>query len=175
MAKSISQNFRYDGTSPNFERDQYATKAEMAAVSKKKMPSMFLAYCLEDHKIYLYDKSNDLDPELGLWREFTTGGGEPVIQDIDVRYCASEDGSYIFEDMEHSTIGDTVSISADGQYVIFILPYEVEIFDENGLNNTYSFKKEEIEIGEEEAKEVFFVYTSNTHISCENFKYKFNK
>ena len=53
----ISENFSYVGPKQNFDRDNYATLAEMKAVSDKNMPSIFLATCEETGKLYIYKKT----------------------------------------------------------------------------------------------------------------------
>ena len=69
----LSENFTYSGTSQNFERDSYATLAEMTAVKAKKMPSIFHATCEETGKLYIYNKVNSDDEILGKWREVGSG------------------------------------------------------------------------------------------------------
>ena len=69
----LSENFTYSGTSQNFERDSYATLAEMTAVKAKKMPSIFHATCEETGKLYIYNKTNPDDEILGKWREVGSG------------------------------------------------------------------------------------------------------
>ena len=69
----ITENFTYIGTSQNFERDSYATLAEMKAVVDKRMPDIFTATCKETGKFYIYNKNNEVDETLGKWRE--VGGG----------------------------------------------------------------------------------------------------
>ena len=69
----LSENFTYSGTSQNFERDSYATLAEMKAVKAKKMPSIFHATCEETGKLYIYNKANSDDEILGKWREVGSG------------------------------------------------------------------------------------------------------
>ena len=69
----LSENFTYNGTSQNFERDSYATLAEMKAVKAKKMPSIFHATCEETGKLYIYNKTNTDDEILGKWREVSSG------------------------------------------------------------------------------------------------------
>ena len=69
----LSENFTYSGTSQNFERDSYATLAEMKAVKAKKMPSIFHATCEETGKLYIYNKANSDDEILGKWREVGPG------------------------------------------------------------------------------------------------------
>ena len=74
----LSENFAYSGTSQNFDRDSYATLAEMKAVKTKKMPSIFHATCEETGKLYIYNKANSDDEILGKWRE-VSGSGAPDI------------------------------------------------------------------------------------------------
>ena len=69
----LSENFVYSGTSQNFDRDSYATIAEMKAVRAKKMPSIFHATCEETGKLYIYNKANPDDETLGKWREVSSG------------------------------------------------------------------------------------------------------
>ena len=75
---TLSENFAYSGTSQNFDRDSYATIAEMKAVRAKKMPSIFHATCEETGKLYIYNKANSDDEILGKWRE-VSGSGAPDI------------------------------------------------------------------------------------------------
>ena len=70
----LSENFTYSGTSQNFDRDSYATIAEMKAVRAKKMPSIFHATCEETGKLYIYNKANSDDEILGKWREVSGSG-----------------------------------------------------------------------------------------------------
>ena len=65
----ITENFTYIGTSQNFERDSYATLAEMKAIIDKRMPDIFTATCKETGKFYIYNKTNEVDETLGKWRE----------------------------------------------------------------------------------------------------------
>ena len=65
----VTENFTYIGTSQNFERDSYATLAEMKAVADKRMPDIFTATCKETGKFYIYNKNNEVDEILGKWRE----------------------------------------------------------------------------------------------------------
>ena len=69
----ITENFTYIGTQQNFERDSYATLAEMKAVVDKRMPDIFTATCKETGKLYIYNKSNEVDETLGKWRELSSG------------------------------------------------------------------------------------------------------
>ena len=74
----ITENFEYIGTQQNFERDSYATLAEMKAVADKRMPDIFTATCKETGKFYIYNKNNEADETLGKWRELNIDGDEYV-------------------------------------------------------------------------------------------------
>ena len=75
---TLSENFAYSGTSQNFDRDSYATIAEMKAVRAKKMPSIFHATCEETGKLYIYNKTNPDDEILGKWREVSGSGASDI-------------------------------------------------------------------------------------------------
>ena len=74
----ITENFTYIGTSQNFERDSYATLAEMKAVVDKRMPDIFTATCKETGKLYIYNKNNEVDEILGKWREISVDSDDYV-------------------------------------------------------------------------------------------------
>ena len=74
----ITENFTYIGTSQNFERDSYLTLAEMKAVVDKRMPDIFTATCKETGKLYIYNKTNEVDETLGKWRELSIDGSDYV-------------------------------------------------------------------------------------------------
>lgn len=69
----LTEGFSYTGSAQNFERDSYATLAEMKAVKAKKMPNIFIATCEETGKLYIYNKQNEDDEVLGKWREVNSG------------------------------------------------------------------------------------------------------
>lgn len=75
---NIGEGFKYSGPQQNFERDSYATLAEMKAVKPKKMPKVFIATCEETGKLYIYNFKNENDNALGKWREV---GSEDKITD----------------------------------------------------------------------------------------------
>lgn len=75
MAISLSDNLFFTGTKNNFERDCYATIADMKAVKATKMPNVITAICEETGKFYIYNKNNEIDETLGKWREFSGGSG----------------------------------------------------------------------------------------------------
>ena len=71
----IGESLENNTMLPNFTRDIYDTLENMKSVSKKRMPQMYIALCSETGKAYLYNKSNEADETLGLWRELDVSGG----------------------------------------------------------------------------------------------------
>ena len=69
----VNETIENNTLQPNFTRDIFKTLAEMKAVPKKKMPQMLISACLETGKIYVYNKSGEVDETLGLWRELGAG------------------------------------------------------------------------------------------------------
>lgn len=69
---NIKSNFTYNGNQPNFTRDIYQTKADMAAAKATRLPQMYVASCLEDGNIYVYNKANSLlELSDGSWLKCT--------------------------------------------------------------------------------------------------------
>ena len=73
MAITVATNFKYEGQSPNFERDQFKTIADMLAYSPNYLDEGHVSYCLEDKKHYKWNGTS--------WEEFKTGGGGITIVD----------------------------------------------------------------------------------------------
>lgn len=67
------ESFENNTINPDFTRSMFNTVAEMKAVSKKTMPYVYIATCKETGKAYIYNKNNEIDETLGLWREFSSG------------------------------------------------------------------------------------------------------
>jgi hypothetical protein len=68
MAIVLGDQLSYGGAKSNFERDMFETIADMKAFSTRKLPAMFITTCVEDGKIYLYNKNNENDDTYGKWR-----------------------------------------------------------------------------------------------------------
>ena len=101
----ITENFEYIGTQQNFERDSYATLAEMKAVADKRMPDIFTATCKETGKFYIYNKNNEVDETLGKWREISVDSDDYVTK----TYVDTELANKSNIDHTHTTVnGHTV-------------------------------------------------------------------
>lgn len=69
----VAESLENNTIQPDFTRSMFNTVAEMKAVSKKTMPYVYIATCKETGKAYIYNKNNEIDEALGLWREFGSG------------------------------------------------------------------------------------------------------
>ena len=69
----VKESFENSTIKPDFTRSMFNTVAEMKAVSKKAMPYVYIATCKETGKAYIYNKNNEIDETLGLWRELGAG------------------------------------------------------------------------------------------------------
>jgi hypothetical protein len=78
----IGESLENNTMLPNFTRDIYDTLENMKSVSKKRMPQMYIALCSETGKAYLYNKSNEADETLGLWRELDVSGGSSAASEV---------------------------------------------------------------------------------------------
>ena len=65
----VKESFENNTINPDFTRSMFNTVAEMKAVPKKTMPYIYIATCKETGKAYIYNKNNEIDETLGLWRE----------------------------------------------------------------------------------------------------------
>ena len=65
----VKESFENSTINPDFTRSMFNTVAEMKAVPKKTMPYVYIATCKETGKAYIYNKNNEIDETLGLWRE----------------------------------------------------------------------------------------------------------
>ena len=111
----ITENFEYIGTSQNFERDSYATLAEMKSVIDKRMPDIFTATCKETGKFYIYNKNNEVDETLGKWREISVDSDDYVTK----TYLDTEIAKKADTDHTHTTVnGHTVesNVPADAKF-----------------------------------------------------------
>ena len=69
----VKESFENSTINPDFTRSMFNTVAEMKAVPKKTMPYIYIATCKETGKAYIYNKNNEIDETLGLWRELGAG------------------------------------------------------------------------------------------------------
>lgn len=78
MAANYAQGFNITGKEP-IDMRLIKTKAEMAT-TKLRMPDTYFCICSDDGQLYLYDRRNTLDPELGYYRLLKSGEGPGSIE-----------------------------------------------------------------------------------------------
>ena len=76
MALNIGDNFRYQGRKANFERDSFATLAEMKTFPETSVDDGHISYCAEGGNHYEFNSSNATDPNTGKWRVFRDISGK---------------------------------------------------------------------------------------------------
>lgn len=103
MAINISQAFKRTSANP-VDESLTLTKAQMLAVNDNLMPSKYFTIGQEDGYIYLYDKSNTVDPATGRYRKFEGGsGGASSMSDLDdVLLTALKNGQTLAWDSTNS-------------------------------------------------------------------------
>ena len=74
MAMNINSNFRLSGKAYLDARQGFDTIADMVAYPDANIPNGFIAFNNEDNQNYQYLELNTVDPTLGKWRVFTSGG-----------------------------------------------------------------------------------------------------
>lgn len=143
MAINLGDNINYKGTKPDFVRQQYDTKAEMAAVVDTQLPRLYFGWCLEDEKLYLYNKGNPVDPELGKWRLFTSENAfqvteMPVASALYAGQCIQYLGDTTV-DYEHGYMYECVLDTDTGNYIWQSLNFggEVESIPAEDIENLF--------------------------------------
>ena len=111
------------------ERDSFESLSDMKNYSETNLPDGFTTYNKEDGLYYVYNSANDIDVNLGRWREYS--GGSTVIKKSDIKTTLDENstndevcgGKAIFDAIQANAIGkETVlyegSISSAGTYTL---------------------------------------------------------
>lgn len=107
MSINIGDNISYQGAKPLDNRQQYSTVSEMASVAESTLPDGIMAYCVENEKTYQWKSTNTVDPTLGKWREFETGGSgsSDTVPVTDVAGTVSQETLY--RDAESNALIET--------------------------------------------------------------------
>lgn len=74
MAINVSQAFKRTSANP-IDESLALTKEQMLAVNDNLQPAKWFTVCLDDGKLYMYSKTNEMDPETGKFRVLESGGG----------------------------------------------------------------------------------------------------
>ncbi len=73
MAITVADNFSYQGGKPLDARVKFSSINDMVSMADASLYDGCLAYVTATKKYYSYDSSNELDLELGKWREYSAG------------------------------------------------------------------------------------------------------
>lgn len=117
MAIKLTDNFALNSRQALDARNQFNTFADLKAVTDAVMDDGHLAYCLDNQKYYVYNKSNNSNTNVGKWRELQTtvpGKGQPngvASLGSDGKVPASQLPSYVDDVLDYTM---EVSGQADG-------------------------------------------------------------
>lgn len=100
MSISVADNFSYKGAKPLDGRLKYDTVANMVSTAVATLYDGCFAYVTGTKKYYTFDSSNDVDPTLGKWREYS-GGGESDSSVVE-GYLNATDGKF-YEESAYTT------------------------------------------------------------------------
>lgn len=150
MGISVADNFNYQGSKFNFERDAFDTLAKMKAFPETSLPPKgFKCYCKETDKYYKFDSSNFVNEITGKWREDSnenSGYSKLTWDNSTNANNIKESGLYIIDGV-HSNSGDNLPTTAYANgYIGGFMSVTVSIKDEElneqiiGQNLTLSNK-----------------------------------
>ena len=114
MGITIADNFNYQSRKPLDGRLQYATIADMKAVSEDKLYSGCFAYVTAEKKYYSYDSTNESDVTLGKWREYAAGSGSSgghAIEDEGTELTQRDTLNFIDFDMEDDSTNEKTQVA----------------------------------------------------------------
>lgn len=81
MSININANLLLQSKAHLDARKSFDTIVDMASFLEGAIPEGFITYCVETDKYYKFNDANTLDPDLGKWREFSSGSAENLIDD----------------------------------------------------------------------------------------------
>ena len=70
----VGDNFSYKGKKPLDSRDYFDTVLEMIQFAETSLDEGHISYVKETDKYYKFNSTNNVDPTLGKWREYTSSG-----------------------------------------------------------------------------------------------------
>lgn len=98
MAINIADQFGYFSKKPLDSRTQYATLADMKAVTDANIPEGCEAYCVATDKYYKFLSSNTVDSTTGKWRERESGGSSTLTDLTDTTISSPSNGQVLAYD-----------------------------------------------------------------------------
>lgn len=138
MAIKLTDNFALNSRQALDARNQFNTFADLKAVTDAVMDDGHLAYCLDNQKYYVYNKSNNSNTNVGKWRELQTtvpGKGQPngvASLGSDGKVPASQLPSYVDDVLEFNEISTSLPTSPSPR----IDDVDKVVFYKNGNGDT---------------------------------------
>lgn len=96
MAVQYIDNLNYRGKKGNFERDQFATLADMKAYPEDDIDEGHLAVCLADGERYEWKSDNEEDDTTGRWRLYKASASYVVLTQDEYDALTTKDESTIY-------------------------------------------------------------------------------
>ena len=82
MSIGIGDNFNYQGSKFNMDRDSFQTKEAMKNYPETSLPPKgFRTYCAEDDEYYEFNAGNSVDPDTGKWRMVDNPTAKKTVED----------------------------------------------------------------------------------------------
>lgn len=82
MSIGIGDNFNYQGSKFNMDRDSFQTKEAMKNYPETSLPPKgFRTYCAEDDEYYEFNAENSVDPDTGKWRMVDNPTAKKTVED----------------------------------------------------------------------------------------------
>lgn len=138
MAIAIGDNLSYKGKKPDFVRQQYEYITDLASVNDNQMSPMYVAWCLENHKVYVYDKDNEIDPMTGRFRELQGSGNSSQVE-----VMPAPSSSNYGEVVQY--IGETTSVYFQGHFYICKMEEDEYYWEELSMGVVSTITDEEID------------------------------
>lgn len=143
MGIVLWDNIDYKGKKPLDSRMLFDTIAEMKNFNENYLPDITLAFNKADSKMYVFNRTNDVDVTTGKWREFEGGATPEVIPEVST---VAELTTYLesLTDTDYHKVNLTAEISFPATSLTIRLGSSVYAVQRMNNNNIYAFKNEKI-------------------------------
>lgn len=88
------------------------SKAEMLTMKDGTMPEVYFAICKDDGKMYVYQKTNEVDEETGKYRLYASGNSDAVDPSTVESIISKKDGNAIIAEEDGMYVEDAKPIDA---------------------------------------------------------------
>ena len=110
MAISLGSNLALHTRLPLDDRTIMETIEEMKDYPENFLPDIAYCFVKADGKMYVFNRSNDIDPVLGKWRELGSGGTPTPTPTPENYYTKAETEELISENVQTLTDDEITNI-----------------------------------------------------------------